>query len=68
MALVFELCAAQGEIDPSVHLLGRKLVLLYHTLHKYPETKTKVAAIISAYQLLHHRGTTPLSSLTHLLS
>ena len=58
LALTFELCAHDGEVDPASHLLNRKLVLLYRITHKYPSTVTKVAAIISAYQLKHHRGTT----------
>ena len=56
--LVLEMVAAHREIDPQVHLLSRKLALLYRVLHKYPDLKVKVVALLSAYETLHHKGTT----------
>ena len=56
--LVFEMTGIQGELDPNIHLLSRKLVLLYRILHKYPSMHTKVVALVSAYETQHHKGTT----------
>ena len=55
--LVMELCSTNGEIDPRIHMLTRKVVLLLRILAKYPETKVKVQALLCAYHTQHRKGT-----------
>ena len=57
VALVFEVCSTQGEVDPQVCMLSRKVTVLYRVLHKYPRMEIKVTSLLCAYTSLRYKGT-----------
>ena len=55
--LIMELVGAQGDIDPAVHMLVRKVSLLLRIIAKFPSTKIKVRSLLCAYATQHRKGT-----------
>ena len=56
--LIMELCSTNGDIDPQVCMLVRKVTLLLRIFAKYPQAKTKAKSLICAYTTQHRVGTT----------
>eukprot|EP00973_Karenia_brevis_P057872 8055246-Karenia_brevis.AAC.1 len=55
--MAFTLAGVGDDLDPSYHILYRRLLLVRRTLAKFPHYLSDIKYLLKSYQHVHHIGT-----------